>query len=76
MLNTENSIRRTRGRSIICRRGAVSGRRQSLYGRKRCSPCCGVLALLVGALGIGTTLPDPKSSDAYMALAGEKASVE
>ena len=34
------------------------------------------MALLAGATAVGTTLPDPKSSDAYAALAGEKASVE
>lgn len=44
--------------------------------KKRVLPAVAVLALLAGALGIGTTLPDPKSSDAYVALAGEKASVE
>lgn len=32
--------------------------------------------LLAGGIGIGTTLPDPKSSDAYAALAGEKAAAE
>ncbi|MCB5275858.1 hypothetical protein BJG92_03412 [Arthrobacter sp. SO5] len=44
--------------------------------RKRVLPVVAVLALLVGALGIGTTLPDPKSSKAYVALAGEKAAAE
>jgi hypothetical protein len=44
--------------------------------KKRVLPTVAVLALLVGALGIGATLPDPKSSDAYVALAGEKAAVE
>lgn len=44
--------------------------------KKRVFPAVAVLALLAGAVGIGTTLPDPKSSDAYAALTGEKASVE
>ncbi|MET3921652.1 hypothetical protein [Arthrobacter sp. UYEF20] len=46
-------------------------------GRKRrIFAAVSVLALLAGAVGVGTTLPDPTSSDAYAALAGEKASVE
>lgn len=44
--------------------------------KNRVLPAVAVLALLVGAAGIGTTLPDPKSSDAYVALVGEKASLE
>jgi hypothetical protein len=35
-----------------------------------------VLALVAGAVAVGTALPDPKSSDAYAALAGEKSAVE
>ena len=35
-----------------------------------------VVALLAGATAVGTTLPDPKASEAYAVLAGEKASVE
>jgi hypothetical protein len=35
-----------------------------------------VLAVLASAVAVGTTLPDPKSSDAYAALAGEKRAVE
>lgn len=46
-------------------------------GRKRrIFAVVAALALLAGATAVGTTLPDPKSSEAYVALAGEKASVE
>jgi len=46
-------------------------------GRKRrIFAAVAALALLAGAAAVGTTLPDPKSSEAYAALAGEKASVE
>lgn len=46
-------------------------------GRKRAIVAAvAVLALLAGATAVGTTLPDPQSSEAYVALAGEKASVE
>ncbi|MGO4230187.1 hypothetical protein AB4Y72_15105 [Arthrobacter sp. YAF34] len=44
--------------------------------KKRIFAAVTVLALLVGAAAVGTTLTDPKSSEAYVALAGEKASVE
>ncbi|MBO1268698.1 hypothetical protein [Arthrobacter cavernae] len=36
----------------------------------------GVLAVLGGGVGIGTTLPDPTASDAYRTLVADKASVE
>jgi len=46
-------------------------------GRKRrIFAAVAALALLAGAAAVGTTLPDPKSSEAYVALAGEKTSVE
>lgn len=35
-----------------------------------------VVALLAGATVFGSSLPDPKASEAYVALAGEKASAE
>jgi hypothetical protein len=44
--------------------------------KKRIFTAVAVLALLAGAAAVGTTLPDPKSSEAYVALAGEKASAE
>ncbi|MEC5179482.1 hypothetical protein [Arthrobacter sp. CG_A4] len=46
-------------------------------GRKRrIFTVAAAVALLAGATAVGTTLPDPKSSDAYVALAGEKSAVE
>lgn len=46
-------------------------------GRKRrIFATVAILALLAGSAAVGTTLPDPKSSEAYAALVGEKASVE
>lgn len=44
--------------------------------KKRAFATVAVLALLAGATAVGTTLPDPKNSDAYVALAGEKSAVE
>lgn len=47
-----------------------SGRKKKMFAT------VAVLALVAGAAAVGTTLPDPKSSDAYAALAGEKTVVE
>ncbi|WP_427007328.1 hypothetical protein [Pseudarthrobacter sp. H2] len=44
--------------------------------KKKIFTTVAVLALVAGAVAVGTTLPDPKSSDAYAALAGEKSAVE
>lgn len=44
--------------------------------KKRTFTTVAVLALLAGATVVGTTLPDPKTSGAYAALAGEKSVVE
>ncbi|WP_426978236.1 hypothetical protein ACQCSU_03150 [Pseudarthrobacter sp. O4] len=76
MLNTEtNEPAGTQIKEVL--EEAQPAREKAKPGRKRrIFAAVAVLALLVGALGIGTTLPDPKSSDAYVALAGEKASVE
>jgi hypothetical protein len=49
---------------------AKPGRKRSIFA------AVAVLALLAGATAVGTSLPDPKSSEAYVALAGEKSSVE
>ncbi|MGY2746284.1 hypothetical protein [Arthrobacter sp. UYCu723] len=76
MLNTEtNEPAGTQIKEVL--EEAQPAREKAKPGRKRrIFAAVAVLALLVGVLGIGTTLPDPKSSDAYVALAGEKASVE
>jgi hypothetical protein len=50
--------------------GAKPGR------KRRIIATVAAVALLAGATAVGTTLPDPKASDAYAALAAEKASVE
>ncbi|WP_259678334.1 hypothetical protein [Arthrobacter oryzae] len=44
--------------------------------KKRTFATVAVLALMAGATAVGTTLPDPKSSDAYRSLEGEKSAVE
>jgi hypothetical protein len=44
--------------------------------KKRTLLAAAALALLAGGVAFGTVLPDPKSSDAYTALADEKATVE
>ncbi|MDR7166126.1 hypothetical protein J2X12_004180 [Pseudarthrobacter oxydans] len=44
--------------------------------KRRIFAAVGIVTLLAGSMAIGTTLPDPKSSDAYATLAAEKASVE
>ncbi|QDW29980.1 hypothetical protein FFF93_009520 [Arthrobacter sp. KBS0702] len=43
---------------------------------KRILAAVAAVAILAGAAAFGSTLPDPKASDAYATLAGEKASVE
>ena len=44
--------------------------------KKRTLLAAAAVALLAGGVAFGTVLPDPKSSDAYTALADEKATVE
>lgn len=56
---------------------AQPAREQAKPGRKRrIIAAVAAIALLAGATAVGTTLPDPKASDAYAALVGEKATVE
>ncbi|MET3811765.1 hypothetical protein [Arthrobacter sp. UYEF3] len=43
---------------------------------KRVLAAVAVAALVAGAAAFGSTLPDPKASEVYTSLAGEKASVE
>lgn len=76
MLNTEtNEPAETHIKDVL--HEATSSAGQAKPARKRrIFAGVAVVALLAGATAIGTTLPDPKSSDAYAALAGEKASVE
>lgn len=56
--------------------GASAAEPRKPRGTKRILTVVAVLALLAGAAVFGSTLPDPKESAAYAALAGEKASVE
>ena len=76
MLNTEtNEPAGTQTKDVP--EEAQPARGKAKPGRKRrVFAAVAVVALLAGATAVGTTLPDPKSSDAYAALAGEKASVE
>ena len=76
MLNTEtNEPAGTQIKDVLEEAQPAMGKAKP--GRKRrIFAAVAVLALLAGATAVGTTLPDPKSSDAYAALAGEKASVE
>ena len=76
MLNTEtNEPAGTQIKDVLDE--ARPAKEKAKPGRKRrIFAAVAVLALLAGATAVGTTLPDPKSSDAYAALAGEKASVE
>jgi hypothetical protein len=76
MLNTDTSQADARQIKDVRQEGQQSPDEAKPARKRKMLPMVGVLALLVGAVGLGTTLPDPKSSDAYMALAGEKASVE
>ncbi|MGY3379450.1 hypothetical protein ACVWYS_001407 [Arthrobacter sp. TE12231] len=76
MLNTEtNEPAGTQTKDVL--EEARPAKEKARPGRKRRTfAAVAVLALLAGATAVGSTLPDPKSSDAYAALAGEKASVE
>ena len=76
MLNTEtNEPPGTQTKDVL--EEARPAKEKAKPGRKRRTfTAVAVLALLAGATAVGTTLPDPKSSEAYAALAGEKASVE
>ncbi|MDI3242331.1 hypothetical protein QK292_12250 [Arthrobacter sp. AL08] len=44
--------------------------------KKRALLAVAAIALLAGGTVLGTTLPDPRSSDAYLALAGEEAAAK
>ncbi|XAS62767.1 hypothetical protein VUN84_10510 [Micrococcaceae bacterium Sec5.8] len=44
--------------------------------KKRALLAVAAIALLAGGTVLGTTLPDPRSSDAYVALAGEEAAAK
>lgn len=44
--------------------------------KKRILQAAAAVVLLAGGVALGTVLPDPKTSDAYMALADEKGTVE
>lgn len=44
--------------------------------KKRIATVLVAVALLGGAAAVGSALPDPKASDAYVALAGEKSSLD
>ncbi|MET3945996.1 hypothetical protein ABIB49_000682 [Arthrobacter sp. UYCu512] len=44
--------------------------------KKRVLLAVAAIALLAGGTVLGTTLPDPRSSDAYLALAGEEAAAK
>lgn len=76
MLNTEtNEPAGTHTKDVLNEAPPPSGGAKP--GRKRrIIATVAAVALLVGATAVGTTLPDPKASDAYAALAAEKASVE
>ncbi|WP_018773320.1 hypothetical protein [Arthrobacter sp. 131MFCol6.1] len=76
MLNTDTSQADARQIKDVRQEGQQSPDEAKAARKRKVLLMVGVLALLVGAVGIGTTLPDPKSSDAYKALAGEKATVE
>lgn len=76
MLNTETNAPAETHVKDVRNEGKSSSDQEKPARKRKVLPVVAVLALLAGALGIGTTLPDPKSSDAYAALAGEKASVE
>ena len=76
MLNTEtNEPAETHIKDVLHEGKSPSGQAKPAR-KRRIFAAVAVVALLAGATAIGTTLPDPKSSDAYAALAGEKASVE
>ncbi|MDQ0869168.1 hypothetical protein QFZ70_001641 [Arthrobacter sp. V1I9] len=76
MLNTDsNEPAATHSKDVLAE--AQPGGGKAKPGRtRRVFTAVAVVGLLVGATAVGTTLPDPKSSDAYRALAGEKATVE
>ncbi|WP_426995997.1 hypothetical protein [Pseudarthrobacter sp. N5] len=44
--------------------------------KKRILVGVAAIVLLAGGTAIGTTLPDPKSSEAYVAMSGEKKAAE
>lgn len=76
MLNTEtNEPAETHFKDVLHEAASSSGQAKPAR-KRRIFAGAAVVALLAGATAIGTTLPDPKSSDAYAALAAEKATVE
>lgn len=77
MLNTEttNEPAGTHSKDVLGE-AQPAGVKAKPGRKRRILAAVAVLGLLAGATAVGTTLPDPKSSDAYAALAGEKASVE
>lgn len=67
MLNTDTSDAGVEARAA---------ERPKRRGGKRALGTVAAVALLAGAAVFGSGLPDPKASDAYAALAGEKATAE
>lgn len=76
MLNTDTNEADPRQVKDVLQEGKQSPDQAKPARKRRVLPALVILALLAGAVGLGTTLPDPKASDAYAALAGDKASVE
>ena len=76
MLNTETNEPAETHIKDVRHEGESSSSQTKPARKRRIFAAVAVVALLAGATAIGTTLPDPKSSEAYVALAGEKASVE
>ena len=76
MLNTETDVPVRTPTDDVPEEAQPASEKGKPGRKRRIFATVAVLALLAGAAAVGTTLPDPKSSEAYAALAGEKASVE
>ncbi|MGM9470832.1 hypothetical protein ACS5PJ_02365 [Pseudarthrobacter sp. YS3] len=76
MLNTNDAGTPAAGGADSLNAGAQPAAGPKRSRKKRILQATAAVVLLGGGIAFGTVLPDPKTSDAYTALASEKATVE